>query len=136
MNHELYTVRDYKNEDKAFICATFLRGLYYGNSALSEMNKHQFMEEYKKVIEALITSPKHVIKIAALKEDEDVIIGYSILSSDYFTIDYVFVKSAFRKQGIGRALVPQYPKYVTHLTALGKALLPKFPDCSYNPFKL
>lgn len=127
-----YEIRDYKPEDKAFIMATWLRGIYYGDSWFSQVPKQIFMDNYKKFLEVLID--KGTVKIACLIEDKDVILGYSVLSKDFSVIHWVFVKSAFRNQGIGRSLVPQYPSSVSHLTKLGKELLVKFVDCVFNPF--
>lgn len=131
----LYNIRDAKPEDFNFILATFLRGLYYGDSWFSLIPKQIFMANYKKVAEALVLSPKTTVKIACLKEDENVILGYSILSNDYMTIHWVFVKSAWRHKGIAKSLVPKYPTSVTHLTTLGKQLLTKFDNISFNPFQ-
>ena len=130
----LYEIRDGNGTDHNFIMATFLRGLYYGDSWFSLMSKDTFMANYQPVVAALIA--RRTVKIACLKEDPNVIIGYSILSNDFSTIDWVYVKSAWRKQGIGRSLIPQYPTAVTHLTTLGKTLLPKFQDCVFNPFQI
>jgi len=130
----LYDVRDYRPTDRSFVLATFLRGLYYGDSWFSEIPKDIFMENYKRVVEALLNSPNVVVKVACLKEDPDVILGYSILSSDLKAIAFVYVKSAWRKKGIGRSLLPQFPIAVTHLTALGKSLLSKLPGAVFNPF--
>lgn len=130
----LYDIRDYQTEDANFILATFLRGLYYGDSWFSLIPKDIFMKHYKVVAEALLKT--RTVKVACLKEDPSVILGYSILSNDYQGIDWVFVKSAWRKQGIGKSLVPQRPSYVTHLTKLGKDLLVKFPNTVFNPFNL
>ena len=136
MDTNLYEVRDYKPNDKAFIMATFLRGLYYGDSWFSQIPKDIFMDNYKRVAEAIVDNPQNNIKIACLREDEDVIIGYSVLSADFSVIHWVFVKSAFRLQGIGRALVPQNPSSVSHLSEVGKKLLPRFKDCVFNPFAI
>lgn len=133
---ELYEVRDFKPEDKSFIMATFLRGLYYGNTWFGAIPKDIFMNNYKHIIEALLHNPKTTLKIACLKEDKDVILGYSILSADYQTIHWVFVKSAWRKQGIAKTLVPQHPVYATHLSELGKVLLTKLQGAVFNPFAL
>lgn len=130
----LYDVRDFKENDKALVLATFLRGLYHGDSWFSLIPRSIFMDNYKKVAEALVSSPNVIIKIACLKEDPDVILGYSILSSNYQTIHWCYVKSAWRKQGIARSLLPQFPTTITHLSALGKSLMSKFPDAVFNPF--
>lgn len=132
----LYDVRDYNDKDRNLILATFLRGLYYGDSWFSMIPKNIFMDNYKLVIQALVDNPKTVIKIACLKEDPEVILGYSILSSDYQTIHWLYIKSVWRRQGIGRSLVPQHPMYVSHLSALGKTLLNKLPNTTFNPFAI
>lgn len=130
----LYDVRDYKESDKNFILATFLKGLYYGDSWFSQIPKNIFMDNYKNVARLLVSNPKVIIKVACLKEDPDVILGYSILSTDFNTVYWVFVKSAWRKQGIARSLLPLYPTTVAHLTSLGKTLMSKFPGAHFNPF--
>lgn len=137
MNEDLnvvYEIRDAVPEDKSFIMATWLKGLYYGDSWFSSIPKSIFMNNYKLILEAILA--KHLVKVACLKEDSNVIIGYSILSNDYTTIHWVFVKQAFRNKGVGRSLVPQYPTNVSHLTTLGKSLLAKIPNCVFNPWAL
>jgi hypothetical protein len=130
----LYNVRDYKPEDKHFIMATFLKGLYYGESYFSLMEKQTFMNNYKPVAEALIN--KRTIKVACLPDDPDVILGYAITSNDYQSLDWCFVKSAWRRKGIAKSLVPAHPANITHLTNLGKSLMPKLKGAVFDPFKL
>jgi hypothetical protein len=142
----VYLIREYAPEDKNFICATFLRGLYHGDSWFSLMPRNIFMTNYHKVIEALIDSPNVLIRIAALTEDPSVILGYSLLSKDGQTLPWVYVKSSksqegsWRMHGIGKALVTiptlgiEPIKQVTHLTTLGKELLPKLKNPIFNPF--
>ncbi len=132
----LYEIRDGKPSDKNFILATFLRGLYYGETWFSEIPKDIFMDNYKIVANALLNSPKVIIKVACLPEDHDVIIGYSILSSDYQTVHWTYVKSGWRLKGIAKSLVPSHPTYVSHLTALGKTLLSKIKPATFNPFSV
>lgn len=132
----LYAIRDSVDADTSFIMATFLRGLYYGDSWFSLIPKDIFMQNYKTIANALILSPNVVIKIACLKEDPNVILGYSILSADSQVVHWTFVKSAWRKQGIAKALVPQYPVFITHLSDLGRKLMSKYPTTKFNPFAL
>lgn len=133
-NRDGYEVRAYATSDFNFVAATFLRGLYYGDTVFSDIPKQAFMTNYKPVIEALVV--KNDVWVACLKDEPDVILGYSIVSKDFATVHFVFVKKAWRKQGIARSILPQYPTTVTHLTALGKSLLPKFKDCVFNPFQM
>lgn len=132
----LYGIRDIKEEDKSFILATFLRGLYYGNSWFSLIPKDIFMNNYKVIAQALLDSPNTTTKIACLKEDENVILGYSILSSDFQTVHWVYCKAAWRKKGIGKSLTPQYATFASHLTELGQELMKKYKDMNFNPFSI
>ena len=94
------------------------------------------MENYKRLAESLVTNPKNIVKIACLKEDSDVILGYSIMSDNFQTAHWVYVKSAWRGKGIGKSLLPQFPTSFTHLSALGKTLMSKYPTAVFNPFKI
>lgn len=131
---DLYEVRDGNMEDKNFVLATFLRGLYYGDSWFSRIDKDIFMDNYKKIAEALFT--RGMVKIACLKQDPSVILGYSLLSTDYQAIHFVYVKKSWRGVGIAKSLTPRHPQCVTHLTDVGISLLKKYPDVIFNPFRL
>lgn len=132
----LYDVRDYKDSDKSFVMATFLRGLYHGDTWFSLIPRNIFMDNYKHVIASLVANPTNTIKVACLREDPDVIIGYSVLGHNFQTVHWVYVKSAWRKRGIAKSLVPQYPTSFTHLSAVGKSLMSKYPTAVFNPFNL
>ncbi len=92
------------------------------------------MDNYSKIANIIVDNPNTLIKIACLPDDEDVILGYSILSNNFNTIHWCYVKSAWRKQGIARSLLPQYPSRVTHLSSVGKSLMSKLPTAVFNPF--
>ncbi len=130
----LYDIRDMKDTDKNFIMATWLRGLFYGDSWFSEIPKDIFMNNYKKIASNMLESPKVTVKIACLKEDPDVILGYSVASSDGKALVWIFIKTAWRQQGIGRSLVPSEAQFATLMTPQGKSLMAKFPNMVFNPF--
>ena len=131
----LYEIRNATADDRNFILATFLRGVYYGDSWFSMIPKAIFMAHYKKVAEHLVTSAR--VTIACLKDDPNVIIGYSILSPDASTVHWVFVKAMWRRNGVARSLVPPSPVAFSHLSALGKTIMTKqFPNTVFNPFAL
>jgi len=133
----LFSVRPTKKEDESFILATFLRGLYYGNTWFNLIPKQIFMENYGPIATKLIKSTKVMITVACLPDDPDVILGYSILSTDASIVHWVFVKKIWRNKGIGTALVPAEPSAVTHLTDAGKDLLErKYKTAIFNPFQL
>lgn len=130
----LVKIRDWKLGDANFILSTFLRGLYYGNDWFREIPKDIFMSKYHDVAEHLLAYPTVCVKVSCLKEDEDVILGYSISREvdNQTVLDFIFVKSAWRKIGIGKSLLPPNFTAVSHLTKVGKALKPV--NCVFNPF--
>jgi len=130
----LYNIRDMVPNDKNFIMATLLRGIYYGDPYFTAIPKDIFMKNYKVIAETLLDSGKVNVKLACLKEDPDTILGYSILSADYQCIIWIFIKSPWRKRGIGKSLLPQHPQAYMHLTPIGNELLHKFPGIVFNPF--
>ncbi len=129
----LFNTRLAKDTDKNFVLATFLRGLYYGESLFSEMPKDLFMNKYKHVVQALINDPNTEVVVACLPEDSDVILGYSIVSKNKETLYWVFVKAAWRRKGVAKSLIAQNPKYIAHLTKLGSELRYKLPNAKFNP---
>lgn len=132
----LYNIRTATTEDKNFIMATFLRGLYYGENFWSQVPKQIFMDNYKIVIEAILANSNTMVLVACDMEDPKVIFGYSVVSMDLNTIHWCYVKSRFRNRGIAKSLVPSNPKYVSHLSKLGITLLPKLKNAVFNPFSI
>lgn len=133
---DLVAIRDNTPEDLNFIFATFLRGLYYGAPLFSRIPKKIFMENYHNVISQLLLLPSVRVRVACLKDDPEVILGYAIGSVDDTRLHWVFVKQAWRKIGIAKSLVPASVTTVTHLTTLGDFLLGRKPEVIFNPFAL
>ena len=140
----LYDIRSAVTDDYNFIVATWLRGYYYGNdfkdesghSLFSYIDKASFMRDYKKLVNAILTNPKVNIRVACLKEDPNVILGYSVTTKDDRIIFWTFVKTAWRQQGIGKSLLPKDPKVAVSCTNLGLKLMSKYPNLKFNPFEL
>ena len=128
---EMYTIRDAIKADESFIFATWLKSLYFGDSWFSHTEKNSFMKNYHKLIESLLSQDGIQVKIACLKEDSDVILGYSMYKNN--TLHYVFVKKDWRKAGIARALVPNHISTTTHATKVGLSILKK-KNLIFDPF--
>lgn len=136
MSSHLYTTRDYLESDKNFIFASWLRGLYYGNGYFREMPKDLFMSNYHDFLEKVLAMDGIRIKVACLKEDPEVILGYAVLNQENTVLNWVFVKSAWRGIGVGRSLTPSTLQSVSHLTKTGTSILRTLPGVVFNPFKL
>lgn len=113
---DLIQLRLGANSDHSFIFATWLRGLYYGNSFFRQIDKDSFFDRYTFVIQNTLFRPSTVVTVAALKEDPDTIIGYSISEDfpEFRALHWVFVKLEWRGQGIARDIIPDGVTVVTH----------------------
>lgn len=133
----LVELRAYKPEDKAFIIATWLRGYYYGEKSIGEIDKQAFMSAYNLRLNALLDSGKLDVRIMCLKEDHEVILAYAVLSKSGEALHWIFTKSAWRKTGLAKSLVPVTINSVSHLTSVGRSILKKYKEIiKYNPFLL
>lgn len=93
------------------------------------------MANYHQVVEKLITDPRNTVKVACLKDDPEIILGYAIYNE--FNLHWVFVKKSWREIGIAKNLVPSNVETVTHLTKVGLSILiQKYPRADFNPFNL
>lgn len=125
---DIFIIRNVRVEDLNFIYDTWLNGLYFGNETFRLMREHIFKNFYQKVLDILI--PNTVIKVCALKEDIDTIIGYVVYRNT--ALDWVFVKPMWRKFGIAKKLIPEKIKTYSHITKMVKGFRPK--EWEFNPF--
>lgn len=108
-------IRRLQETDMSLVYSTWLRGLYYGNDFFKKIDKDAFFDIYPKVITKLVADSTAVA--ACLSDDEDVVIGYAVYQGAI--LHWVYVKEAFRKQGIATSMLPDSLKVVTHLTKSG-----------------
>lgn len=125
-------IRDANTDDINFIYATMLRGLYHGCTFYSYIDKTAFYSNYGQVIDRLLLKPSISLKVACLADEADVIVGYAI--SEPGTLHFVYVKSAFRGNGIAKQLLGSSVfSSVTHITKAGDAIRLK-KGWTFNPF--
>lgn len=132
MKVDLYTIRDVTADDVPFIMSTWLKGLKFGNSWFKLINDKIFFQVYHAFLQNLLIKPDTTIKIACLKSDPDVILGYAVYTGDH--LHWVHVKKAWRNIGIARDLVPPFITFVTHLSQVGKTIFLKKKTWEFNPF--
>lgn len=141
----LYDIRSATKDDKNFILKSFLLGLYYGDTWFSKIPKRVFMDNYKRVAEAIFYRNLSSIKVACLIDDPTVILGYAILNPTEEVLHFVYVKGGkregfkegWRRKGIATKLIPSTVNCITHLTGIGEQLLNRFKEKPlFNPFAL
>lgn len=137
---QLITLRIGQPDDLNFVYSTWLKGLYYGDSWFSDIPKDIFMKKYHAVLDGILKRNNTTLIVACLKDDPDTILGYSVASwhptDPGYVLHWAFVKSPWRRIGIGKSLMPPGVVSVSHLTKVGKALLPKIQDAVFDPFTL
>ena len=90
------------------------------------------MESYHKVIEHILKNPNTLIRVACLKEDPEVILGYLIGTKDQTVAHWVFCKKSWRNIGIMKSLLTTETT-ATHATKAGLAIIKK-KSLVFNPF--
>ena len=136
MESKIFDIRSMTLDDKNFIYATWLRGLYYGNAEMRRIDQEAFFKHYPAVVTLILSKPTTVL-VACLNSDPDVILGYSVASYDSVNpgiLHWVYVKEAWRQQGIAKSLIANRDlEYRTHYTeAVEKVNMIK--NLTYNPF--
>ena len=119
--------------DKNFIFSTWLKGLRFGNDWFGLIPSKVYFSIYHGVIEGILSKPNVKVKVACLKEDPNVILGYAVYTDS--RLDWLHVKKAWRKIGLARDLVPKTITTVSHLTDTGRSILKKHEHISFNPFE-
>lgn len=130
---DLVAIRKFDPEtDINFIFSTWLKGLRFGNDWFLAIDSQTYFHNYQKVIEAIIAKPQTTIPIACFKEDPGVILAYAVLTGD--KLHWAFTKPAWRQMGLAKSIIPKTLKTVTHLTKIGRAMLPA--GVTFDPFSI
>lgn len=117
------TIRPFdEGGDSGIIYSTWPKGAYYGALEIPPGNKKRWFKSfYEHVKERLKDSE---IRIAALTEDPGVIIGYAIIHGK--TLEWAYVKEAFRLQGICRLLLLNREiEMIANVTKIGRYIAKK-----------
>jgi RimJ/RimL family protein N-acetyltransferase len=128
-----FTIRELRPNDINFVYATWTKSQYYGCSYFKPVPKEAFMAAFQARIQAILGQPDTQVLVACLNEDEDVVLGYAVITP-YKALHYVFIKKAWRGMGLATALTGGASTCViTHMTDL---LDLKKKDLIFNPFLL
>ena len=129
---ELVEIRDAVDADRPFIYASWLRGLKHGNDYFELIENEAYFKHQHDTIESILDDFEVTVKIACLKEDPAVVLGYVVYK--YTRLDYVFIKKSWRSIGLARDLVPKDITTVSHITKVGVSLLRKHNHVRFNPY--
>lgn len=130
---DLIILRPGEESDFSLIFSTWLKGLKYANSWFNEIESNSYFKHYQGVIETILNSGETTLTVAALKDSEDVVLGYSVTRLPNI-LHWVYVKPAWRGIGLARDLVPTTIQIVTHLTNVGRSIKPA--SVAFDPFAI
>ena len=101
-------IREFKDEDVNFIISCWVRSSYSNGTGYKEK-----LGTYHKGLDRLIKRKYEqgelMAFVACLEEEEDLILGFAIFGLDY-TLHFVYVKEAFKRQGICKKLLSHFYK--------------------------
>lgn len=136
-------VRPYRHDtDQAFIYSTWLRNYKHSSYFAKRIKPAIFFAGHHKLVDHILSKPTTTTLIAHPRNDEDTILGYMVCEAlSTPVVHFVFVKEAFRKMGVARALLKASGMSVerlafSHWTYPVDELIQKYPDLIYNPYAL
>jgi GNAT superfamily N-acetyltransferase len=120
--------------DRPFVASSWFES-YWKATASQEMDFPVYRAAYPQRIDRALDIAQTLVVHSAEFPDE--ILGYAVFTPNPETsardvLQYVYVKSVYRRQGIATGLIRRATKY-THKTRLGEKLLEKH-DVTFNPF--
>lgn len=132
-------IRPAKLDDLSFIYSTWLRSYRHSSQFAKKLTNEVYYEMHHKVIDGFILRGG-IVLIAHAKGEPEVILGYLCMEPNGSIIQYIYVKKAFRKMGIAKALF-EYTKLpentiFTHWTTDTNWILKKLTHLIYNPYLL
>ena len=130
-------IRPATGDDLNFIYDSWLSSCRY-DSPLGNCKNSIFFDNYRRIIDDVLSLDNTHVFVACLTEDPHVILGYLACELPNI-IHYIFTKDAFRQFGIAKALVTHAFKdtsnlITTHRTGYVEPILRSHPQITYNPF--
>lgn len=115
------------------ILSKWLRTFRHGNDFIRLIDSNTYYSVYKIYINRILNQLQTSICIAALSDDPDVVLGFSV--SRPHILDYVYVHKDMRRLGIGSKLIPTGINCFTHLTKTWLTIWnDKYKALNFNPF--
>ncbi len=117
-----------------FILSKWMRSYRYNNDYIKLIDSDSYYSTYRAYLGAILFNSKNTIRLAVLPDDLDVALGFSVCHGN--VLHYVYVHKDYRRNGIGKRLVPIEVSSFTHLTKTGIKLWgTKLPKAIFNPFQ-
>lgn len=138
--------REFPQQYHALLFSKWMRSLRHQNDYYKLIDPKCYYEAYRKYIQVLLDRPETVVRLAVLEDDDDVVLGFSVVREtilDYVHVlririntDTGFEMVDYRRKGIGSRLVPKDIDTFTHITKTAILIWSdhKYKHWKFNPF--
>lgn len=136
--NEHFKVRSMTDDDSSFVYANWLHTYRKGSPFSRCLRKDVYFTGQTSLINHLLASPDTTVLIACLPDDEDVCLGFLVLSSSEIA-HYAYVKESFQRMGILKAMLAhgglaEQPLTFTHWTRDMGPIIDKHQEHKFNPY--
>lgn len=134
-------LRDGLPSDRNFIYKTILQHYRHASPHTKDIPDNVFYDCHHLLISKVMRQSGNIVRVAALKDDPEVLFGFLWGNVDPETIHYVYVKKAFRRMGMAKMLYKSLfsmadDVYITHWTKEVNQLYDKHEGLVFNPYLL
>lgn len=130
-----FATRAGRQEDMAFIFATWLQCYKHSSSFARHIPKKVYFEQHHAIVERLLARCE--VLVCTLADSDSTIVGYVVRGPGI--LHFVYVKKDFRRMGVASGLlvdVDPNAMVFTHWTEGFDLILRKWPHMQYNPYLL
>ncbi len=129
-----FAIRAGKREDWPFVYGTWLNSFRVNSTFARHIDQPTYFAMHHHVVERLLERGE--LLIATPEDDPDTYLGYAVREQGTPVVHYVYVKPAFRRFGVARALLAGLPPdfTYTHHTHVLRDLAGPLAAAKYNPY--
>lgn len=135
----LIFVRGAVESDFGCIIRRWEDSVRYSSDWFKDIDPDFFFEHYRKLIEGHLRNPDMIIKIACLKDDPDVIIGFAVyepitaFEPKNYNLHFMYVKEIWRDNKIATMITPSTITHCSNMTRIGLTIHKKYPYIKFQP---
>lgn len=135
-------IREMTTGDRNFIYKSIISHYRHSSPHPAQIPDGIYFDYHHYLISKVMRYAGNVVRVAALKDDPDIVFGFIWANFEPETVHYLYVKKAFRRMGIGRLLYESVFSrdtpdiYYTHHTKEAAFLAHKYEQLIFNPYLL
>lgn len=132
-------IRDARESDMPFFWSSTLNHFKHSATATKNIPASIYFWHEQKIIEKMLKRAGSFIRMAALRDDDETVLGFVWGNEAPQTLHYLYVKRAFRLMGIAKQLCDESfddidQIYVSRMSYDGARLIGKYKQLVYNPY--